>query len=344
MTLTMRRGDLARDRSALIEFLQTHLSPRCDAARFDWLYFQNPYGTARVMIAESVSGTNVVGVAAAFPRVFSFQGSHHAGFVLGDFCLHPRYRSLGPAVQLQRACLQEAFSGSESIAYDFPSLSMLAVYRRLGLNSQQSMIRLAKPLSFRRKAGKALKFDSIARGVSAVGDRILEWHDHCLDSQFQADIALHKGPFGEEFTSLAARSTFDDAVGVCRNAPYLNWRFLAHPFLRYEVLTAHIRRELVGYLVFTQNGEDAYIADLIGMDNTQLLRALLSKLVHLLRDRGVVTVSISVVASDTLVHLFESIGFHKRDSCPALLWPPRRVGDSRENGTRWLLMDGDRES
>jgi len=345
MTLSIRRGELPRDRSAIIKFLHEYLSPRCDSTRFDWLYSENPYGAARIVVAENGSSGEMIGVAAAFPRTFSFQGSCHPGFVLGDFCLNPRYRSLGPAVQLQRACFEDANSGSGSVLYDFPSEGMLAVYRRLGLNSQHSMIRFAKPLGVRRKVAETVKFDSIARGISAVGDNLLAWRDRRLDSQFSSDIAFHEGPCGEEFSRLASRNPFKSALGVSRSASYLNWRFLRHPFLRYEILTACQRDELVGYLVFTQNGEDACIADLIWMDDTETLRALVSRVVQLLRTRGVMTVSLSMVASPTLARLFESMGFHKRDSCPALLWPPARDHDQtviEEN--QWFLMDGDRES
>lgn len=346
MTLWIRRADLLRDRRPLIDFFRQFLTPNSDDRRFDWLYLQNLHGPARVWLAEERDAGEIIGAAAAFPRRFSFRGEECMGFILGDFCLHPRYRSLGPAVQLQRACLEQVASKGDSIVLDFPSEGMLAVYKRLRLELQGRMIRLAKPLRTDRKVAEIVKSRMIARGISAVGNTMLGWRDQWPSSQLSAELALHQGPCEEEFSMLAAKIPIEGTLCTVRTAAYLNWRFLAHPSAGFEILTARRDGILVGYLIFAQDRGDGRIADLMGINDTDLLRSLIARAVQLLRERGVMTVSAAIAASHPLVHLFETMGFHRRDSCAVLFWTPIAASADSEKkpAIGCFLMDGDRDS
>src|SRR5712692_2855634 len=275
MTISIRRADLERDQPCLIRLFREFLTPHSDARRFDWLYRQNPSGTARAWLASSSEDGAVVGAAAAFPRRIYVRGDEFSGYVLGDFCIHPQFRSLGPALQLQRACLQEIVPGSPSLGYDFPSASMLAIYRRLGVASQDRMVRLAKLLRADKKIMENIKVRRAARRLSAVGNRLLEWRDRRRSSGRREEIAQHEGACGEEFSRLASQVQRENEIGVARTADYLNWRFLAHPTQRFEFLTARRNAKLVGYLIFTQAADDARIVDLTAIADTELLSALI---------------------------------------------------------------------
>ena len=116
----------------IIAFTQRNLDAKCTRARFEWLYLQNPFGLARVWIATEDTRRRTIGIAAAFPRQVWVDGKLCKGWVLGDFCVAAESRSLGPALLLQRACLSSLANDGNCVWYDFPSHSMLAVYRRLG--------------------------------------------------------------------------------------------------------------------------------------------------------------------------------------------------------------------
>src|SRR5688572_13402933 len=124
MKLTIREAHLDNDRDELIQFLRENLTKDSDETRFDWLYKQNPYGHGRAWIAVDSDSGHWVGVAAAFPRQFWSEGAQRKFWVLGDFCISNQSRSLGPAMQLQRACLS---SLNDDSWYDFPSRSMMAI-------------------------------------------------------------------------------------------------------------------------------------------------------------------------------------------------------------------------
>src|SRR5688572_2425883 len=128
MKLAIRDADLEKDREELIQFLYENLTKDSDGLRFAWLYLQNPCGVARVWVAVDLDSGRTVGVAAAFPRTFHVAGTERRVWVLGDFCFSNQSRSLGPALQLQRTCIG-SLEGDPW--YDFPSRSMMAVYKRI---------------------------------------------------------------------------------------------------------------------------------------------------------------------------------------------------------------------
>ena len=346
MKTLIRRADLESDRLPLIGFLREFLTPLSDERRFDWLYRENPYGKALAWIAVNQKSGTIIGTAAAFPRPISGLGNQLIGHVLGDFCIHPHFRSIGPALALQRACVQELTSGSSSVGYDFPSEAMMAIYHRLGSVSSAQMIRMAKPLRVDRKIGEKVKLRGAARGLSSVGNRLLKWRDRVRRVNGVEQIGLHTAGFGVEFSELAARALAEDKVCVARTREYLNWRFLANPMQRFEMLTARRDTQLAAYVIFIQEGENARIVDLFGSDDSELLSRLVVESVNLLRERRVMTLSASVLASHSHGALLRRLGFYGRETYPVVFYYPQRTGipDSRVRQSAWLLMDGDRDS
>src|SRR5260370_15911816 len=146
MPTSVHEIEISSGKIALSEFLSKYLSRGADEQRYTWMYMDNPEGPARAWIATPSHSREMIGVAAAFPRRMLHSGKEVRGWVLGDFSIHPDHRTLGPALALQRACLEGLSTGEESFCLDFPSDAMLAVYKRLRIDAQAEMIRLAKPL------------------------------------------------------------------------------------------------------------------------------------------------------------------------------------------------------
>src|SRR5215475_7474769 len=123
MNVAIRAANLESDRRSIIDTLSRFLTPLSDDRRFRWLYENNPHGEACAWVAYSADDDTFVGIAAAFPRRIYMNGEEKLSWVLGDFCVDPQYRSLGPALQLQRACLVAAEAAGLAFCYDFPSKS-----------------------------------------------------------------------------------------------------------------------------------------------------------------------------------------------------------------------------
>jgi GNAT superfamily N-acetyltransferase len=344
MYTSIRPASLEADRSLLTELLSRNLNPDAGGARFDWLYLRNPHGFARVWIAVDLVCDGIVGAAAAFPRKLCKAGSSCLGQVLGDFCVDPQYRSLGLALQLQRACLEQVSSPCSVLSYDFPSDRMMAIYRRMRLAPMGQMVRWSKPLQAERKMCELVRSPALARGLAAPINKLLVWRDKRSASNHEWLIEEHRGACGDEFTRLAR--SIGSRYGTCieRSADYLNWRFLGHPLARYQFLTARRGKELLGYLIFSQTADDAKIVDLFGIDNAAMWTALLAHAVSLLRSLGTIAVSMPALASNPWVGLLKGLGFRPRESCPVVSYTSGKDTTPDAEASSWFLTDGDRES
>jgi hypothetical protein len=340
----IRAADLVADRALLTDLLTANLSFAAGGRRFDWLYRENPHGPALALIATEAGTQRCIGAAAAFPKRLYIKDEVRTGYVLGDFCIDQQYRTLGLALQLQRACLEQLDEAGAVLGYDFPSESMMAVYRRLKLASTGHVVRWSKPLRASRQVGKFVKNAMVARVLAAPVNKFLAWRDPSLESGSDWKITEQTGECGEAFTRLAQRVGASYGACVERSSAYLNWRYLRHPAVRYEFLAAWRGAELLGYVVFSQTGEDAKIVDLLALSDTSVCDSLMAHLIVRLRERAVVTVSAPLVAASPWTGLLQNWGFRPREQSPLVVWQPGPHTARQNSELTWFLMDGDRES
>jgi hypothetical protein len=342
--LVVRPADWESDSAPLLKLLQEQLSPSIDQRRFDWLYKLCPSGEARVWVAMDPDSGKLAGAAAAFPRRIRIGDRIELGCVFGDFCVSPEHRSLGPAIQLQRKCLDSVMNGEFTAAYDLPSASMLAIYRRLGAAPGGQLVRMTKLLRSNAKIATKVKPKLLAQGLSVAANAVLSLKRGSLQSRTRATLQKHTGRFGSEFTDLASR--IGSRLGRCveRSAEYLNWRYADHPQQQYEVLTARRQGLLEGYLVFQVRGTDASVVDWFG-DPADLRADLVRGLILALQSGESEAIHVPVLSSHPLSDELIALGFRPRESSPVVFVEPK-LGHANgiQRNTAWLLLDGDRES
>jgi hypothetical protein len=274
-------------------------------------------------------------MAALFPRQMYFQDVAVPGCVLGDFCVTPEHRSLGPALQLQRACLRAAQATDFRVAYDFPSTSMLAIYKRLDIQPSEQSVRMAKVLRADRIL-RRLEMPGVTRAVVGSANFVLGLEDCASVAPAHVEFSLEPRPCGPDYSVLAEK--VGSSLGICtvRSAAYLNWRYRQHPHIKYEVLSARDNGELLAYCVFTQSGDNVTVVDWFGKAEDRVLIGLLRKLAALLRKRGVATLSLPLMSRDPRTRLLRRLAFRAREAAPVIV-----LGRCR---SPLLLMHGDRES
>lgn len=345
MAYSVRRAQIDAEKVALTAFLTAHLSPDASVDRYEWLYRKNPAGIASVWVAFELVAGKIIGVSAAFPRRIFSHGREMRGYVLGDFSIHPDYRSLGPALALQRSTLEELSMEGAGFVFDFPSNSMLAIYKRLRIEPQELAIRFAKALRADRKIQKVIRTKAAGAVVAVAANAALRLRDASLSRSSEWTIKEETGPCGEEFT-LAFRQ-WAPRMELCtdRSAEYLNWRFLQHPQRRYQLLTARKDGRLCGYLIYHWAGEDATVVDLFTQDEP-VSKALLVETIEKTRSCGVQTLSAPFLGSHPGRAILEDCGFQPRESSPvvALGLPWNANGRTGQIADRWYLTHGDRES
>lgn len=124
-------GSLGHDREAMLAVWDGSLGERAAMARkFDWFYATSPFGAATAMLLHEGDGTPPVGVATLGPRQLLRDGGPVSGAVLADLAVLPNHRSMGPALMLQRALLEEGARHYDLI-YGFPNRRAVPLFRRL---------------------------------------------------------------------------------------------------------------------------------------------------------------------------------------------------------------------
>jgi hypothetical protein len=341
MGVSIRRADAETDRELLIRLLHHFLTPLSDDRRWNWLYTKNPHGAPRIWLAVDSANGAAVGAGSAFARRVYMSGQANVAWVLGDFCIADGYRSLGVALKLQRACLQDVDSGAAAFCYDFPSTAMMAVYQRLGIHPSRHMVRFAKPLRVDRKVRELVPTAFLRSAFTTAGNLFLS-RSGSNGKHSGVQLSLQQADCGQEFSDLARK--IGALYGACteRSAEYLNWRYLRNPLANYEILTARRDGALLAYTIFSHSGEDAAIVDVFGADEPVTIPALLDALIALLRARAVVTLSAVLIDSHPWIPFFSRAGFKEREKSPVVVYRPAH---GREfEGSKWFLTHGDRDS
>jgi hypothetical protein len=252
---------------------------------------------------------------------------------------------LGPALQLQRACLRVVEENQPSLCYDFPSAAMAAVYRRLSFDMTGKLLRLALPLRVDHKVKERIGNHTAQRVLSSVGNALLKVRLPNGPKDDALEIGVQSEPCGEEFTALADAQRQNLSIFLRRSADYLNWRFVTNPLANYVMITARSRGHLKGYAVWSEAGRDASIVDLFGENNPEIIKALLASMVARMKDRDVETLSLWLNDSHPWLSLCEEMGFRLRDWVPVVCVPNTILGDSAKvRHANWFLMQGDRDS
>ncbi len=335
MAFEVRMADLEADREAIINCLFRHLTPHSDNRRFDWLYCQNPFGRAKCWVASE--GGELVAVLAAFPREVYGRGGRQQAFVLGDFCIDPHHRSLGPAIRLQRAGIEALVDGGACCWYDFPSRTMTSVYHRIGLSPAGNQVRMALPIRLDKKVAQRVAVRPVAQVLSAIGNAALALRSR-RPLKDEIEVTEQTGNVGREFTAFAEQVNARWGTCVVRSSEYLNWRYRSHPYAQYKIAVARRGAELAGYIVFAQEGDMMRVVDLLVGDDPSAFEHLLYKVVTEARAEGVSTVSFPVPDSHAWIQRLQAFGFRPREATPVMIQArPQFSG-------QWLLLDGDRES
>ncbi len=339
----IRPGDIEHDRDTAIRLLRKYVNPAYDRTRFDWLYHAGPAGPGRLWMAEDASAGEPVGMAGAFPRRLVTERGTITGWLLGDFCVAETYRALGPALQLQRACLDDLAADGAPFCYDFPSHSMEAIYRRLRIVPTLAFRRMVKPLRvshrLRQRAGH------LAGMAGRAVDLALAWA--CRPPRLSGGmaVAVHTGRCGVEFSELAGRVAA--AHGICgeRSAEYLNWRYLDSPLDRHELLTARSNGTLVGYAAVAREGFTATLVDVFSVADDAVSSGLVRHAVAWLWSQGVTDVRVAMAASDRWRTRLSGMGFRPRGEAPVVVHALSGGGavSTMLGHSTWFLTHGDRD-
>ena len=346
MAITIRPGALDVDRDAAIGLFRRYLNEAYDDRRFEWLYRDNPAGPGRLWVAADDHTGEIVGTAGAFPREIRLEGREAVGWVLGDFCVAERYRALGPALALQRRCLEDLAATGAALFHDFPHPRLMPIYSRLRIGAPRLMRRLVRLLRVDDRVERMVGSTRLGRGLASAANAILALRTRPGRPSPTATIGFLAGRCGAEFSALADKVGADYGICLRRGAAYVDWRYLRNPIRPHEIVTVHQDGRLAAWAALAQDGRTGALVDVFGVPDPELIESAVEAAVAALARRGCATVSVSLLDSHPWVALFRRLGFSPRESSPVILHPLPASGLSAAAlaAAPMFLTQGDHDS
>ncbi|MGH7339954.1 MAG: hypothetical protein ACREKH_05625, partial [Candidatus Rokuibacteriota bacterium] len=329
------------ERDSLLGPLERNLPDLAHRKRFDWLYRANPAGPAWTWFAHDDGTNELVGVASVFPRAFWIGGRVERCGQVGDFAIDSTHRSLGPAIQLQRATLQLVDRGALAVCYDCPpGDKAMATFRRLGMEPTCRTHNFARPLRAEGRIARRLGGGLVARTIATLANGALWLRSRRRHGEAGVEIEEHTGRFGDEFSALDREVGGLELVRSRRSAEDLNWRYRDDPIHHDRVLTARREGELQAFVVVRTGVDDALIVDLFGHLSRGLATALVDSAAALARSSGAQTLRITVGNDQDGAEIMRRAGFWSRGEGPSVVAYTGRAAGARsavESSSRWWV-------
>jgi hypothetical protein len=338
MSLVIRAASLTDERQQLTELLERNIPGRQEG-HFEWRHQANPAGPGWSWVACDRNHA-IVAMASVFPRNIWVDGKLMVCGQVGEFVVDTPYRSLGPALMLQRATFTPVNSGEVAFCYDCPPHDQgMSTFVRLGMSPATEVTRYALPLKSDEFLAKRIGNGGWTKPLVTAANLILRLrkfrpNDHGLE------ISEFHSAFGEEFTRMDKLVSTSGAIRASRSSQDLIWRYQKNPGLRSRILVARRAGELQGFLTFLTFGDRASIVDIFGYPSSGTTLPLLQATIDLCRRENRVCIEGYCSDASELKTLFKQAGLRRRERAARIVIYSKENGHIRpplNPGLRWTF-------
>jgi hypothetical protein len=338
MNLAIRAASLIDDQPQLIGILERNI-PGCQEGHFEWRHQANPAGPGWSWVACDRNDA-IVAMASVFPRNVWVDGKPMVCGQVGEFVVDAPYRSLGPALMLQRATFTPVDSGEVAFCYDCPPHDQgMSTFVRLGMSAAAEMTRYALPLKSDEFLAKKIGKGVLTKPITTTANLILRMR-RLRPNERGLEISEFNGVFGEEFTRLDERVSSSSAIRASRSSQDLTWRYRENPAWKSKVLVARRAGELRGFLTFVTFGDRASIVDIFGHPSSEVALPLLQAMIDLCCREHRMCIEGYCSDASELGTFFEQAGLRRRERAARVVVYSNANGQTRERlspGLRWTF-------
>jgi len=316
MGLALRQASPSEEENDLIAILERNLTRVKMRSDFRWR-LGNPAGKGWWWVIYERGHQSVHAMTSVFPRPMYIDRKLRMCGQVGNFVVDAAYRSLGPAVMLQRATFQTVDSGALSLCYDCPPHDQgMSTFMRLGLVPSCELIRYALVLRgeevVQKKLGKSWWTKPLISGVNTF------LRTRRASKRFASlEISCHDARFGDEYNHLDKTVSSTGIVRTSRSAELLNWRYRDRPECRTDILVARRQGELIAFLAMSEYDNNGHrrvsICDLFGHELEHTGLALLEVAADRCRQSNVVCLEGNCAKESIVESIFKAAGFRARE-------------------------------
>jgi hypothetical protein len=314
MNLAVRRASLTEDRKEIVELLNRNFQPGQER-RFEWRHLNHPAGPAWCWFVYDRDSGITVATASVYPRRMFVAGKELLCGQVGGFAVEAGYRSLGPAVLMQRTTFEPVDSGTIAFCYDStPNDRGMSTFVRLGMHSNCEVTRYVLPLRSDGYLEKKLGRAAWTKPLIATTNLLLRAAGpHAQAPVAGLEISGFDGTFGDEFSCLDRELSMLNAIRATRSAEDLNWSYRENPGSDFQVLVARRAGELLGYLTYLVCEGRVSIIDVFGRQLASVGRALVDALLDLSRREKRLLLEAHCSEGTELKFIVKSFGFRERE-------------------------------
>lgn len=277
-----------------------------EPAYWRWRYLGNPAGKANTAVA--IKAGRVVGNFSSIYLPLVVEGERVMAGLNADLVVHPSERSW----QCLRGLLQMNMSRSleDKVPFGFGFSTPLAVEMNQLLDGN-NLGPVPVYLGFLNTVN-LLKGCSVPYPFSLIGwlaQPIVGLKVRNRDSSVLHIRRVEN--FDNSFDDLWSVIEKNRIIAVVKDAPYLNWRYVSHPFRQFERLAAYREDILEGLVVsYVAERHNAFLLELLARDdNPVTMRALLLRAFQELRRQGVGFIWASFPAHSQATNVLKELGF-----------------------------------
>ncbi len=314
-TYQVRIATLAEDGPRIVELWAANLGhAERRQAKFDWFYRNNPTGASTVFLLYHDSD-RLIGTAGVGTRHMRCGSKICDAGLLADFAVDARYRTLFPALALQREVCRQALAG-HGLLYGFPNRNALPVFKRAGFTMLGNLSRYTCLLRAQGLRRRILPGWLNGLAVSALEPafhlRHMLWRTLASRTLRRCWLEAPDSRFDQLW---AAQD--DRLIMGLRDRGYLQWRFFDKSWRRSRLFSicAPTSDELLGYAVCEAEAETLHIRDCLvkppAVGNLpQLLRALACDAARL----GFSRLSMEIMVPTEWARALRRAGMRRRDA------------------------------
>ncbi|QGJ69194.1 Hypothetical protein PBC10988_8620 [Planctomycetales bacterium 10988] len=345
MTYSMHEEDLNEVRDEAMDVLHECREIPIPAARYDWLYRQNPDGNAALWSVRQQKTGKMVGFTVALPRRVLVDGQIRTAWNGADFSILKPFRALGIALKLRRAAKDGIDNGRADFLYAHPNSTMQVIHEKVGHRSIGTMVRYAIPLKSSFYIENRFGSRIAGRCLGPVVDQALRWTSPATYHRAHSKLTWEEAPtFDARFDRLFADAQLARPVIGVRDAAYLQWRYAENPLYPTHAVLAESEGKLRGFALIQPEGNVWHLKDVfcetVGTWDKDLLAAVLQQA----RRCGIASVSATFLDGFPLESTFTAFGFQRRSTVSQMMGYKAESDSGPElDSSAWWLSVGDRD-
>jgi len=231
-----------------------------DIRRIEWSYNNNINGFPDVYCLRNLADSEIFGSLTIFPRKYRLSEKLLEGGTTGDYAIKKRFRSLGPALSLQRNVLKSM--KHDQIIIGFPNKIAEKIQMRAGFKLLGNMVFYTKPIRAQYIINKLDRF-ILLRYFNRVIDILL----FCRDFKIKKNktLLIFNKP-----QDISIR--FDRIWDECKNKfsfigdrsfKYLFWRYFENPYHDYKLFAITQEEKLLGYIIYRVSDCNVIVDDFL---------------------------------------------------------------------------------